>query len=59
MTGRSAPIQRALEINGSRPFAEAGYPSSTDMGDVYLIEVDIYVTACTGRRRKPRWRKRF
>lgn len=58
VTGRSAPIQRALEINGSRPFAEAGYLIlHRTWGDAGPIEVDIYGNQLRPRQvEKPRWR---
>lgn len=32
VVGRSAPIQRAIEINGTRPFLEAGYLTYLELG---------------------------
>lgn len=58
VTGRSTPIQRAVSINGARPFSEASYLIlHRTWGDAGPIEVDIYGNQLRPRQvEKPRWR---
>ena len=58
VVGRSAPIQRAIEINGTRPFLEAGYLTlPRTWGDAGPIEEDIYGNQLRPRQvEKPMWR---
>lgn len=56
--GRSAAIQRAVEINGTRPFSEASYlVLPRTWGDEGPIESDIYGNHLRPRQvEKPVWR---
>ncbi|HHX01437.1 MAG TPA: extracellular solute-binding protein [Firmicutes bacterium] len=58
VTGRSAPIQRAVDINGTRPFSEAGYlVLHRTWGDGGPVETDIYGNQLRPRQvEKPLWR---
>ncbi|HKM17904.1 MAG TPA: ABC transporter substrate-binding protein, partial [Limnochordia bacterium] len=55
--GRSASVQRAVAINGVRPFSEAGYiVLHRSWGDAGPIEVDIYGNQLRPRQIEiPRW----